>query len=334
MEIYLNNYGTSLHVDNQQFVVVHSEGKNYIDSNKLRTIHVSKGAKITSDAVLLAIEKEIDIIFHDKAGTPKGRVWSVNYGSISTIRQRQIEFVYSSQAVKWIKDVIIQKIENQIALLYALLGKNIIDEQFFEKHKELEKIITSLKDYISKVKQLEGEVVSDIAAGLRGWEGVASRKYFSAISMMLPEQYRFKERSQHPAKDAFNALLNYGYGILYGKIEGSLIKAGIDPYVGVFHRENYNRPVLVFDVIELFRSWIDYVVVDLCYQQVVTDDWFDVTSDGVYWLEALGKRILIQSVSDYFNEVVNIDQKERTRNTHIDLYAQQLARIFENYKSK
>ncbi len=104
--------------------------------------------------------------------------------------------------------------------------------------------------------------------------------------MLLPEQYRFKERSKHPAKDAFNALLNYGYGILYGKIEGSLIKAGIDPYVGVFHRENYNRPVLVFDIIELFRSWIDYVVVDLCYQQVVTDDWFNITSDGAYWLEA------------------------------------------------
>ncbi len=334
MEIYLNNFGTSVHVDNHQFVIVHSDGKNYIDPLKLRTIHVSKGAKITSDAVLLAIENEIDVIFHDNTGMPKGRVWSVNYGSISTIRQRQIEFVYSSRSVEWIKGIIVQKIENQIALLYALIGKHVVDEQMFEKHKELNKTIQSLKDYITKINQLQGNVVSDIAASLRGWEGVASRKYFSAISMLLPEKYQYKERSQHPALDAFNSLLNYGYGILYGKIEGALIKAGIDPYVGVFHRENYNRPVLVFDVIELFRSWIDYVVVDLCCQEVVSEEWFKITEDGVYWLEALGKRILIQSVSDYFNEVINIDQKERTRNTQIELYAQQLARLFENFKTE
>jgi Uncharacterized protein predicted to be involved in DNA repair len=126
-------------------------------------------------------------------------------------------------------------------------------------------------------------------------------------------------------------MLNYAYGILYGKIEGALIKAGVDPYVGVFHRDDYNRPVLVFDVIELYRIWADYVVFSLAMQQVVTDDFYSVKSDGSYWLENLGRRIVIQSMNDYLEEVVMMGGMERSRQVHIDLYAQNLAQKFKRY---
>ncbi len=330
MEIFLNNYGTSLHVDNQQFVIIHSDGKQYVDPSKVKVINISKGARITSDAVMLAIEKEIDILFLDNTGNPKGRIWSVNYGSISTIRQKQIDFIYSAKAISWIKEILIEKIKNQIALLYSLISKESVDESFLQTNPNFVKTIKSLKDYISKIEHTNGETISDIAPRLRGWEGIASKKYFETLSMLLPSEYRFESRSQHPAYDIFNCLLNYGYGILYGKIESALIKAGIDPYLGVFHRENYNRPVLVFDIIERFRYWVDYVVCDLCFQHAPNEDWFSIQENGIYWLESLGKRILIQSINDYFNEVISIDNIERTRSTHINIYAQQLAQFFLN----
>jgi CRISPR-associated protein Cas1 len=128
----------------------------------------------------------------------------------------------------------------------------------------------------------------------------------------------------------FNALLNYGYGILYGKIEGALIKAGIDPYVGVFHREDYNRPVLVFDVIEKYRVWVDFVVLSICMQEAITEDCYSNKEDGSVWLEALGKRILIQSVNDYFQEVIKVGGLERSREEQINQYAFKLAKIFLN----
>ena len=101
-------------------------------------------------------------------------------------------------------------------------------------------------------------------------------------------------------------LLNYGYGVLYGKIEGALIKAGIDPYIGILHRDDYNRPVLVYDVIELYRIWVDYVVYSLVVQQVVTDEYYSVREDGSYWLESLGRRVLIQSLNDYLDEIITV----------------------------
>ncbi|MEA5110272.1 CRISPR-associated endonuclease Cas1 [bioreactor metagenome] len=324
MELILNTFGTSLIKENNNFVVVHKDGRQLISPSSVKTISISKGAKISSDAALLAIEHEIDVLFVENSGTPVGRLWSIKYGSVSTIRRKQLDFTFSPEAVDWIKGIVIQKIDNQVALILTMELHNTVRE----------KAINRLSEYKRKISELNGEIVSDIGPSLRGWEGAASRIYFDCISAILPEELKFEGRSQHPALDAFNCLLNYGYGILYGKIEGALIKAGIDPYVGVFHRDDYNRPVLVFDIIEIYRVWIDYVVINLANQHIINEDFFSIKEDGSYWLEALGKRILIQSVNDYFDEVVKIGALERSRANHINIYAQKLATTFMNSPEK
>lgn len=326
MEIVLNSWGTSLVKENGQLVVIHQDGRQIVPLDKLRTITVGKGARLSSDAALLAIENEVDILFVDDVGKPKGRVWSIQFGSITTIRRKQLDFTFSSEAIKWIKEILYQKLDNQIALMYSLAP---ID---WEHQSKLDKTIDTINDYKQKIKAVQGETVSDIAPSLRGWEGVASRRYYEIINLLLPEEARFEGRSQHPALDIFNCLLNYGYGILYGKIEGELIKAGLDPYVGIMHREDYNRPVLVFDVIEKYRVWIDFVVVKLLQQKAINADCYSIREDGSYWLEALGKRILIQSVNDYFDEVITMDGVNRSRQNHIALYSQKLATLISKAK--
>lgn len=325
MELVINTFGVSLNRDNEGFVVSSNDGRQRIPAEGITSIQVSRGAQISSDAVMLAVEREIEIVFNDTTGNPIARVWSPKYGSVSTIRKGQLTFTLSSSAVSWIKDVIRQKIENQQALLLMLAASD------GQSANVVSKVIRRLEDYRTKIAAIDGNVVSDIAPTLRGWEGVASKIYFEAYNNFIPEEYRFEKRSQHPATDVANALLNYGYGMLYGKIEGALIKAGIDPYVGVLHRDDYNRPVLVYDVIELYRVWIDYVVAMLLRQHAITDDHYSVKDDGSYWLEALGRRILIQSVNDYMEEVVEGTDLQRSRLVQIRLYTQKLAQRFKHF---
>ena len=188
-----------------------------------------------------------------------------------------------------------------------------------------------MEDYRNKILALKGEIVNDIASTLRGWEGQASKIYFETLNEFIPEEYHFATRTQKPAMDVANAFLNYGYGILYGKLEGAMIKAGIDPYVGIMHRDDYNRPVLVYDVIELYRVWVDYVVCSLLMQQVITDEYYSVKEDGSYWLEALGRRVLIQSLNDYLDEIIVVKGVSRSRLNQIALYAQNLAQQWKKY---
>lgn len=325
MELVINTFGVTLNRDNEGFVISGNDGRQRIPAEGISSIQISRGAQISSDAVMLAVEREIEVLFNDGTGKPVARLWSPKYGSVSTIRKGQLTFTLSSSAVSWIKDVIRQKIENQQALLLMLA---VSDGRPADA---VSKTLRRLEDYRTKVASADGNVVSDIAPTLRGWEGVASKIYFDAYNSFLPEEYRFERRSQHPAADVANALLNYGYGMLYGKIEGALIKAGIDPYVGVMHRDDYNRPVLVYDVIELYRVWVDYVVAMLLRQRAITDDHYSTRPDGSYWLETLGRRILIQSVNDYLEEVVGDDVQHRSRLTQIHLYAQQLAQKFKHF---
>lgn len=326
MELVLNTFGTSLQVENQMFVVTHSDGRQLIDPDKLRSILISKGARISSDAALLAIEREIEVLFVDGSGKPSGRIWSVKYGSVSTIRRRQLAFVDSKASIEWLKELIGEKLDNQVALLLSITSA---DKSLREVHKHSIERIQNIRE---KLKTASGETLQDVLPTFRGWEGSASKYYFAAISACLPENLRFQNRSQNPATDVFNMLLNYAYGMLYGKVEGALIRSGIDPYIGVMHRDDYNRPVLVYDVIERYRVWADYVVFGLASQQVFTTDCYSVKPDGSYWLENSGKRILIQSLNDYLSEVVKIKGVERTRLIQIDFYAQSLARMFEMFK--
>lgn len=326
MELILNTFGVSLNRDNEAFVITKKGERHRIPVDDVKSIQISRGAQITSDAVMLAIENEIEVLFMDRGGKPMGRVWSPRYGSISTIRKGQLNFTSSHAALEWIKEVIMQKMENQQALMLLLQPR----ETGLER--ERKRNIDRIEDYRNKVSKLEGEMVSDVAPTLRGWEGQASRIYFATIVKYLPEEFQFEQRSQHPAMDVANAFLNYGYGILYGKVEGALIKAGVDPYIGILHRDDYNRPVLVYDVIELYRIWVDYVVFTFLAQNGITDECYSIREDGSYWLEPLGRRILIQSLNDYLDETISKGGVVRSRLTHMNLYIQNLAQKLKRYE--
>lgn len=326
MELILNTFGISLNRDNEAFVITSKDGRQRIPVDDIKSIQISRGAQITSDAVMLAVEHEIDVMFMDRSGKPVGRVWSPRYGSISTIRKGQLNFSSSHAALEWIKEVIRQKMENQQALMLLLQPQDTVHERIMKKNME------RIEAYRSKVSQLEGNVVSDVAPTLRGWEGQASHIYFSTITKYLPEEYQFEQRTQHPAMDVTNAFLNYGYGILYGRIESALIKSGIDPYIGVLHRDDYNRPVLVYDIIELYRIWVDYVVFTLLAQNAISEEFYSVRDDGSYWLEPLGRRVLIQSFNDYLDETISKGGVVRSRLTHMNLYIQDLAQILKRFE--
>ncbi len=325
MDIVLNTYGTSLCRDNDAFVVKNSNGSKRISPDGIGAILVNKGVSISSDAVFLAVEHQIPIHFVDRKGSPIGLLWSYKYGSISTIRKNQIAFCSSRQGLSRVKAILRRKLENSQAMLF------MVDTDVDRLKPRFDSAIARLERFKQRLDAVDGNNVRSVADILRGIEGSAGRLYFKTLNIAIPEQYRFDERSQHPARDVANALLNYAYGMLYGKVEMALIKAGLDPYLGLLHRDEYNRPALAFDMIELYRVWADYVVYTLLAQNAVVDDYFSQSHNGAVWLEPLGRRGLIQSLNDYLDELVDSPYGNRSRDTIITLDAQRLAQEIKNF---
>ncbi len=300
----------------------------------MKSIILNSATALTYEVIKVSVENNIEVLFVDKKGFPFSRIWSHKFGSISTIRKNQLAISTDKQGLEWIREILIQKGNNQLLVL-DLVGH--LTNQDSTTHLGKSKIVLG----IEKLKVYENVELSDTFASFRGFEGSMSRYYFQTLSSLLPAKYKFEKRSQHPAFDSFNSLLNYAYGILYGTCESALIKAGIDPYIGIMHRDEYNRPVFVYDFIEQFRHWADYVVCHLCIQEIVEDDFFELKTDSQsdlkedtlrpVFLNSIGKRILIQTYNDYMNEVISVNGLSRSRINHIEIIAQKTATIFKNF---
>jgi CRISPR-associated protein Cas1 len=298
------------------FTISSGENAQKVAVQKVRNIYINRSALLTADVLFTAVENNIAVIMLKKEGGPYGRIWSAKYGSISLIRKKQLAFSSSTEATNWINTVLIQKIKNQQILLYMFDSPNA--------NNVIETTLNRLNKSIKRLTKIEHLSMKQYQAKAMGIEGAASREYFRCVSSQLSLPFRFERRSQHPAKDMFNSLLNYSYGILYSKIEGELIKAGLDPYVGILHRDDYNKPVLVYDVIELYRVWADAVVIRLCQQGVIFPEFFDSENEGL-WLNNQGKKILVTAFTDYLNEVIDLRGSRATRINHIGKYCKDFA---------
>lgn len=291
---------------------------NKVPIGKIKTLYLTKSIQISTDVIYACLEQGIDLLITERNGNPVGRLWNNRFGSISTIRKNQLDFANSPDVVRWVIGQLTDKIENQADLLFCLLTLN-------EPH---EKLIGNTADKMRKIcdklKDSESDTMAEAGPRLRALEGQASKLYFACINQHLPFRFQFSGRSKHPALDMVNAMLNYAYGILYGHIESALIKSGLDPFIGFFHRDEYNRPVLTYDVIEPFRPWADWVVFHLCLNEVLEESHFE-TENGAYWLQGDAKRFLIQHFTDFFEEVIEYKEKRLSRFVHLERAASALA---------
>lgn len=324
MQLFLNKPGIRLGAREGRYHVRHAEGEESIPPAEVSSICLNRGSVISYEAVQLAVEHETEILYLDGQGKPFARLWSPRFGSVSTIRKNQVRFAQSAEGLEWVKQMLLRKTENQTVLLSLL--RSLDSSATLHVQAALDR----LEAYRERLAQVGGSSTAEAGPTLRGLEGKCGHAYFKALSACLPEPYQFARRSKHPAEDMFNSLLNYAYGMLYSRVEAALIKAGIDPYLGILHRDEYNRPVLVYDFIEPFRVWADYVVTKLCLDRVIFIEFFEV-QEKAYWLADMGKRILVQSLNDYLEEVTEMGGLKRGRATHIELEAQALAARLKDF---
>lgn len=299
MQLHINTYGTYVHVKDDMFEIRNRDEnkevqKKHFSAQKVTALWLCTGTALSTDAIKLAMTHNVDIVFLEQDGEPFGRVWHSKLGSTTKIRKAQLEASLSSEGLRWIKAWLTQKLENQRDFIKDLKKHRPQHADFLtDKVSRIEALIISIQSQ-------EADTVAAVADTLRGLEGTAGRLYFETLSYVLPEGGRFTGRSMRPAKDAFNAMLNYAYGIMYSKVEKSLIIAGLDPYLGFMHRDDYNQLSMVFDFIEPYRIYADEVVFRLFSAKKVNKAHIDELTNGVT-LNKEGKALLVTAFNEYMD---------------------------------
>lgn len=142
----------------------------------------------------------------------------------------------------------------------------------------------------------------------------------------MPEKYQFKGRSRRPAKDPFNAVLNYCFGVLYSRVEKACIISGLDPYIGFLHTDNYNKKSLVFDFIEPFRIYAEQTAVYLFTGKKIKDNYFDISESSVS-LNKTGKPFIIEAFNSHLEESVRYQKRKVKRKYIIQHESHKMANI-------
>lgn len=284
---------------------------------------ITTAAYITTDAIKLAIDNNIDIIFLDEFGDPFGRVWHSKLGSTTLIRRRQLEIADTKYGVNLALEWVRKKLDNQIDLLTRLRESR--SQKSAEITAYIEKLRTCRNSLESLVSPETDDIgIDDIRGSVMGIEGSGGRIYFEAVSFIMPDRYKFKGRSRNPAQDEFNALLNYAYGILYSKVEKACIIAGLDPYVGIIHTDHYNKKSMVFDLIENFRIWADETIIKLFAGRDVKQDHFDKLENG-FTLNKEGKALLVSAFNAFLGESIRYNGRNIKRGDIVQFECHKIA---------
>jgi len=234
-------------------ISIRQKGKiiNQFSTNKIKSISVAaKGITISSDAIMLCSDKNLRINYFDNLGRPYASIIPTATPMLSSA-SFQIDSLKTDKVKIIIKSIIIAKIKNQISTLkyfHKSRKESLNNNLWNEEIERIENNLTSIKNLSNNLE------LDDFRAKILGYEGSSASAYWNLFAQLIPEKFNFDKREHQDAKNSVNIMLNYGYGILYTRILTAITLAGLNPNIGFLHKEFRNKPVLVYDLIENFRS--------------------------------------------------------------------------------
>jgi CRISP-associated protein Cas1 len=133
------------------------------------------------------------------------------------------------------------------------------------------------------------------------------------------------ERSRRPPRDPVNAMLSFGYQLLWNHLLSLIELQGLDPYEACLHQGSERHAALASDLLEEFRApIIDSLVLYAINHHIMNRDQdFDLSDDGGCYLNESGRKKFLRSFLMRMEEELDGDGHTRPR---WDLLNQQVKR--------
>jgi len=237
--LHISTPGLTLGISKNKFVLKkYGKVQNSFPANKItRIVFEGKGFSLSTNVIKKCADNAVSIDFIDRDATSYASLITYK-SSMTQIVNKQAKLLNTPMHLELAKAFIRGKAKNQLNYI-----------KYLDKyHKTLNKQIDSISKNIPKIK------IASSVNELMGYEGSISASYWDAIKLIL--EVPFPKRVTHGAKDIVNSSLNYGYAFLYGKVQHSLVHAGLSLNISFLHSLDEKKPTLTFDMIEEFRTFI------------------------------------------------------------------------------
>lgn len=277
--------GARIGVSADSLVVTPREGDGEPTKHPIRnieTVLVHGFAQISTQAIRKCAEREVGVHWLTVTGSHVGSLVATAGPVQRRVRQYNA-LTDEGTCLRLAKALVAAKVEGQYK--YLLRATRGDDDTRQAAQADL--------DAIQQELRAVGRAADRDA--VRGHEGAAARAYFRGLRGVLadgvPDELRFDGRNRRPPLDRFNALLSFGYGLLYTSVMRALLASGLEPALGFFHTPRSAAHPLVLDLMELFRMPLWDMVVVGSLNRLQWDPQADfVATKAKVWLSDAGRK--------------------------------------------
>ena len=293
-KIILDTWGSYLGMEKGCFTVKDKYGnvQRYpLFEKEIGEVILKSGNSVSTGALASLGFWDVDVLIMNQRGRPVAMLKGLDDNSHVKTRIMQYEALKSEKGLETAKNLVLAKIQgqNQVLRKYGLRKLDFA--------------------MIERVKNLELESLNQLRRKLSTYEGHCSNAYFQQVFSLFLENVRPENRRTFKAYDGVNNLFNLGYELLSWKVHKAVINAKLEPFLGFLHSEQFDKPSLVCDLMELYRFLVDDFLIQR-FGGLSKKDF--VTKYEVLTRKKIGKR-------EYLNDV---DSKDLMR---------ELNRFFESH---
>lgn len=290
---------------------------NQVQLPHLEQILMFGKSQITTQAIRACLFQNIPIVYLSRMGYCYGRTIALERGYRQLSRyQQQVEF---PDKLLVAREIVKAKLHN---------SKTILQRQQRRKENiDLQESIKSL-NYLQKQANQAEQIDK-----LMGYEGEGAASYFSAFGQCLNNpNFVFYSRTRRPPGNPINALLSFGYQVLWNHLLALIELQGLDPYYACLHQNNPRHATLASDLIEEFRAGIvDSLILYLVNKNIINDEEDFVFRDGGCYLNDTGRKKYLQAFITRMEENIMLDNGNNE--PRWDLLMQQVRKIKQFFYS-
>jgi CRISPR-associated endonuclease Cas1 len=248
--------GFGAHIKSTQKTLV-IQKKNTIEEypiTEVKNLLIVGGHTLHSSAVLNLIRHGASISFFEADGTPAGTIRPP--GDRSLIESYELQKTIPRQRFA----TALAQTSVQARLFIMEREEELRNIRLFYEG-ELEFLTKSQKELAFLIKLDE----------IRRLHRLLSDMYYEIMSRNLPPELGFRRRSMRPHVDPVNAMLSFGYAMLFGNCTVAVFGARLDPDGGLLHD---GKNSLIHDLIDPLKpGMVDTVVFQIARETLREEDY-------------------------------------------------------------
>ncbi len=281
--LLVSGFGVHIKSTQKKLIIQKKKGVEEYPLESVKNLLVMGGHTISSSTIVNLVKNGAFISFFEPDGNPIGIIRPFGDRSDTEIYRIQQAIPRHRYAITLAQTAIKSRL---FAIQYVQENQNI--HLFYEGEQEFLHKAQEELQYLIKLDEIQR------------LHRLTSDMYYEIMSRNTPPDFGFRRRTIRPQSDPINAMLSFGYAMLFGNCCVSLIGARLDPDYGLIYE---GKGCLVQDLIDPLKAgMIDGVVFQIARNSLSTLD-YELTPNRCILSDEL-----IQQLIGLFHSSINTEK--------------------------